>query len=182
MPPDSGNGSWNAGIALAPLLYYFPQVSCLPRCMPRLPCGEPFNEGSCLQLRRSQAGPGRLAKVGTDKEHVYTAICTASRPLNRQALAVHAFVFTEPSVYWSNVQMDALLSLLAAMLLERRIIVVASDRERVTSAVHAAAAMLYPFRWQHIYLPLLPTALRVSQHLTHEAARQGPAGALLRPV
>eukprot|EP00891_Asterochloris_glomerata_P004797 jgi/Astpho2/4797/Aster-00342 len=81
VPPDSGNGSWNAGIALAPLLYYFPQ-------------------------------------------------------------------------------MDALLSLLAAMLLERRIIVVASDRERVTSAVHAAAAMLYPFRWQHIYLPLLPTALR----------------------
>ena len=82
VPPDTGNGPWNAGVALAPLLYYFPRA-------------------------------------------------------------------------------ETLLTLLAALLLERRIIIVASDKERVSAAVHAAAALLHPFRWHHIYLPLLPTALKV---------------------
>ena len=94
------------------------------------------------------------------------SLCTG-RLLQCRPLFSLRFLFAD-----SHVQMDALLSLLAAMLLERRIIVVASDRERVTSAVHAAAAMLYPFRWQHIYLPLLPTALRVSQHFISSSSCQ----------
>ena len=53
------------------------------------------------------------------------------------------------------------MTLLAALLLERRVILVAEDRGKVSAAVHAAAALLYPFRWQHIYLPLLPIALKV---------------------
>lgn len=53
------------------------------------------------------------------------------------------------------------MTLLAALLLERRVILVAQDRDKVSAAVHAAAALLYPFRWQHIYLPLLPIALKV---------------------
>ncbi|DBA87177.1 TPA: hypothetical protein ACH3X2_005181 [Trebouxia sp. C0005] len=80
LPPDFGNGSWNAGIPLAPLLWHVP--------------------------------------------------------------------------------VQGLMTLLAALLLERRVILVAEDRNKVTAAVHAAAALLYPFRWQHIYLPLLPIALK----------------------
>lgn len=53
------------------------------------------------------------------------------------------------------------MTLLAALLLERRVILVAKERDTVSAAVHAAAALLYPFRWQHIYLPLLPIALKV---------------------
>jgi hypothetical protein len=52
-------------------------------------------------------------------------------------------------------------SLVASLLLERRVILVARDAETVSAAVHAANALLYPFRWQHIYLPLLPLALKV---------------------
>lgn len=52
-------------------------------------------------------------------------------------------------------------TLVASLLLERRIILVACDAETVSAAVHAANALLYPFRWQHIYLPLLPLALKV---------------------
>ncbi|KAK9791805.1 hypothetical protein WJX73_001133 [Symbiochloris irregularis] len=54
----------------------------------------------------------------------------------------------------------ALVTLIEALLLERRILMLAEDSDRVTSAVHAAAALLWPFRWQHIYLPLLPHALQ----------------------
>ena len=86
VPPDSGNGSWNAGIALAPLLYYFPQVSCWPRCTPRLPCGD-VRRSSCLQLRRSQTGLGRHAQVALAKSRFTSP---SARPLYRQALAVHA--------------------------------------------------------------------------------------------
>lgn len=44
---------------------------------------------------------------------------------------------------------------------ERRILMVAQERDTVSMAVHAAAALLWPLRWQHIYLPLLPLALKV---------------------
>ncbi len=57
------------------------------------------------------------------------------------------------------------MTLLAALLLERRVILVAEDRDKVSAAVHAAAALLYPFRWQHIYLPLLPIALKVDSDM-----------------
>lgn len=60
-----------------------------------------------------------------------------------------------------HVPVQGLMTLLAALLLERRVILVAQDRDKVSAAVHAAAALLYPFRWQHIYLPLLPIALKV---------------------
>ena len=52
-------------------------------------------------------------------------------------------------------------TLVASLLLERRIILVARDADTVSAAVHAANALIYPFSWQHIYLPLLPLALKV---------------------
>lgn len=69
------------------------------------------------------------------------------------------------------------MTLLAALLLERRVILVAKERDTVSAAVHAAAALLYPFRWQHIYLPLLPIALKVwhcrrQSDLLHQTAEQ----------
>ena len=55
----------------------------------------------------------------------------------------------------------AMVSLIEALLLERRILMVAQDKDTVSAAVHGAAGLLYPFSWQHIYLPLLPLALKV---------------------
>lgn len=81
IPPDTGNGSWNAGISLARLLWH-------------LPCGP-------------------------------------------------------------------LMALLQAMLLERRVLFMSAERDTLSAGLHAAAALLYPFRWQHIYLPFLPHSLKV---------------------
>ncbi|KFM26365.1 DENN domain-containing protein 1B [Auxenochlorella protothecoides] len=50
-------------------------------------------------------------------------------------------------------------SLLAALLMERRVVVVSADLGRLTAAVAAAAALLHPFHWQHIFLPLVPASL-----------------------
>ena len=61
----------------------------------------------------------------------------------------------------------------------------AQERDTVSAAVHAAGALLYPLRWQHIYLPLLPLALKARAglpipHAMHipEFAQTDPAAAL----
>ena len=45
-----------------------------------------------------------------------------------------------------HVPPETLASLLAALLLERRVIVAAHDLDRLSRVVHAAAALLYPFQ------------------------------------
>lgn len=51
------------------------------------------------------------------------------------------------------------LLLLSAALCERRIIFLADDVEKLSSAVLATASMLQPFEWQHIFIPLLPSTM-----------------------
>ena len=54
---------------------------------------------------------------------------------------------------------DDLFLILSAILCENRIIIVATDMDTLSTAVHAAVALLRPFRWQHIFIPLLPSRL-----------------------
>ncbi|EFJ50722.1 hypothetical protein VOLCADRAFT_120590 [Volvox carteri f. nagariensis] len=58
-----------------------------------------------------------------------------------------------------HVPVEGMLTLVASLLLERRIVFVARSRDTVTAAVQAAQALIYPFRWHHIYLPILPRYL-----------------------
>ena len=54
------------------------------------------------------------------------------------------------------------MALIQALLLERRVVMLSQERDTLSAGLHAAAALLYPFRWQHIYLPYLPHSLKVS--------------------
>ncbi|KAM7082678.1 DENN domain-containing protein 2C isoform 2-T2 [Ciconia maguari] len=47
----------------------------------------------------------------------------------------------------------------ASLLLERRVIFVADNLSTLSKCGHAAVAMLYPFTWQHTYIPVLPTSM-----------------------
>jgi hypothetical protein len=49
--------------------------------------------------------------------------------------------------------------ILSAILCEERILFIADDIDTVSSAVHAVTAMLSPFQWQHLFLPILPSSL-----------------------
>eukprot|EP00897_Mesotaenium_endlicherianum_P010728 jgi/Mesen1/9684/ME000680S09089 len=49
-----------------------------------------------------------------------------------------------------------LVELLAALLMERRVVVLGDSWCAVSGAVLAAAALLHPFSWQHPFLPVLP--------------------------
>jgi len=52
---------------------------------------------------------------------------------------------------------DKFMQLLSAALCERRLIFVADDVGKLSSAVLATASMLQPFDWQHVFIPLLPS-------------------------
>ncbi|KAJ8406448.1 hypothetical protein AAFF_G00300220 [Aldrovandia affinis] len=67
-----------------------------------------------------------------------------------------------------HVDLDSLFSCLsvrqvvrvfASLLLERRVIFVADKLSTLSSCVHAMVALLYPFSWQHTFIPVLPATM-----------------------
>ncbi|MGH0167569.1 UNVERIFIED_CONTAM: hypothetical protein FKN15_052700 [Acipenser sinensis] len=52
-----------------------------------------------------------------------------------------------------------LLQVFASLLLERRVIFVADKLSTLSRCAHAAIALLYPFTWQHTYIPVLPACM-----------------------
>ncbi|XP_077994755.1 DENN domain-containing protein 2C-like [Glandiceps talaboti] len=57
------------------------------------------------------------------------------------------------------VSVKRLIEIFASMLLERRIIFTAKKLSTLSGCIHALAALLYPFTWQHAYIPVLPIHL-----------------------
>ncbi|XP_040846683.1 DENN domain-containing protein 1C isoform X2 [Ochotona curzoniae] len=54
---------------------------------------------------------------------------------------------------------ENILGLFAALLAERRVLLVSSKLSTLTSCVHASCALLYPMRWEHVLIPTLPPHL-----------------------
>ncbi|KAM6217944.1 DENN domain-containing protein 2C isoform 2-T2 [Rhynchocyon petersi] len=52
-----------------------------------------------------------------------------------------------------------LLRVCASLLLERRVIFVANSLSTLSKCGHAVVATLYPFTWQHTYIPVLPVSM-----------------------
>ncbi|XP_019341593.2 DENN domain-containing protein 2C isoform X3 [Alligator mississippiensis] len=52
-----------------------------------------------------------------------------------------------------------LIRVCASLLLERRVIFVADNLSTLSKCGHAVVAMLYPFTWQHTYIPVLPAPM-----------------------
>ncbi|XP_062855194.1 DENN domain-containing protein 2C isoform X2 [Trichomycterus rosablanca] len=50
-----------------------------------------------------------------------------------------------------------LLQVFASLLLERRVIFIADKLSTLSRCAHSALALLYPFTWQHTFVPVLPT-------------------------
>ncbi|XP_067414851.1 DENN domain-containing protein 2C isoform X2 [Emydura macquarii macquarii] len=52
-----------------------------------------------------------------------------------------------------------LIKVCASLLLERRVIFVADNLSTLSKCGHAVVATLYPFTWQHTYIPVLPSSM-----------------------
>jgi len=58
-----------------------------------------------------------------------------------------------------RVSVEKILFLFESLLFERRIIVMAKTLATLSSCVHAITALVHPFTWQHIFIPILPVSL-----------------------
>ncbi|XP_068997308.1 DENN domain-containing protein 2C isoform X1 [Embiotoca jacksoni] len=54
---------------------------------------------------------------------------------------------------------DKLLQVFASILLERRVIFIADKLSVLSRCGHAVLALLYPFTWQHTFVPVLPASM-----------------------
>ncbi|XP_066500170.1 DENN domain-containing protein 2C [Hoplias malabaricus] len=52
-----------------------------------------------------------------------------------------------------------LLHVFASLLLERRVIFIADKLSTLSRCAHSALALLYPFTWQHTFVPVLPASM-----------------------
>lgn len=51
------------------------------------------------------------------------------------------------------------LRLVAALLHESRVIIIASKLADISTIAHCVMALLQPFTWQHVFIPVLPTSM-----------------------
>ncbi|XP_012584798.1 PREDICTED: DENN domain-containing protein 1C isoform X2 [Condylura cristata] len=54
---------------------------------------------------------------------------------------------------------ENIVGLFAALMAERRVLIVASKLSTLTSCIYASCALLYPMRWEHVLIPTLPPHL-----------------------
>ena len=54
---------------------------------------------------------------------------------------------------------EDIITLLTCLLLEKRIILTAKKLSTLSACIHSIMALLYPFYWQHIFIPLMPANL-----------------------
>jgi len=62
-------------------------------------------------------------------------------------------------VLFNKVKVEFIMDLFESLLIERRIIFVAKDVGTLSACVNAVYAMIYPFVWQHVFIPILPKKL-----------------------
>ncbi|XP_064634116.1 DENN domain-containing protein 2A-like isoform X2 [Lineus longissimus] len=60
---------------------------------------------------------------------------------------------------FSCLGIENVLQVFSAILLERRTLFSASKLSTLSNCIHALAGLLYPFQWQHTFIPVLPAAL-----------------------
>uniref|UniRef100_A0A674B4A9 DENN domain containing 2A n=1 Tax=Salmo trutta TaxID=8032 RepID=A0A674B4A9_SALTR len=60
---------------------------------------------------------------------------------------------------FSSLSLRLLLRVFASLLLERRVIFTADKLSTLSQCCHAMVALLYPFTWQHTYIPVLPPSM-----------------------
>ncbi|KAM4873871.1 DENN domain-containing protein 2A [Thomomys bottae] len=60
---------------------------------------------------------------------------------------------------FSSLSIRHLVCVFASLLLERRIIFIADKLSTLSKCCHAMVALIYPFSWQHTYIPVLPPAM-----------------------
>jgi len=82
--------------------------------------------------------------------------CTLNYDVNSN---INARTQAHVSSILERFESEEILKLLGAMLSERRVLIIGKHFVSVARCVIASISMLYPFRWQHVLLPVVPDHL-----------------------
>uniref|UniRef100_H3AXF0 DENN domain containing 2D n=1 Tax=Latimeria chalumnae TaxID=7897 RepID=H3AXF0_LATCH len=110
----------------------------------------PFMQG----LRESAfPAPGKTVRVKSFIPESGTEIIELTRPLDSRLEHV------DFRSLFQCLTDEKVMYVFASAVLERRIIFLAKELSTLSECIHAIAALLYPFTWQHTYIPVLPQVL-----------------------
>ncbi|XP_019746340.1 DENN/MADD domain containing 2Da isoform X2 [Hippocampus comes] len=97
--------------------------------------------------------PGNTVEIKSFIPESGTEIIRLTRPLDSWLEHVNF------EVLFSCLTDDEVLLVFAAAVLERRIIFIADELGTLSQVIHAVAALLYPFTWQHTFISIVPEIL-----------------------
>ncbi|CAL1607256.1 unnamed protein product [Knipowitschia caucasica] len=97
--------------------------------------------------------PGNTVEITSFIPGAGTEIIRLTRPLDSWLEHVNF------SVLFQSLSDEEVLLVFSAAVLERRIIFMADELSTLSQALHAVAALLYPFTWQHTFISIVPRIL-----------------------
>ncbi|KAG5270327.1 hypothetical protein AALO_G00191400 [Alosa alosa] len=97
--------------------------------------------------------PGKTIKVKTFLPGAGNEVIELRRPMDSRLEHV------DFDSLFSCLSARQVVRVFASLLLERRVIFVAEKLSTLSSCVHAVVALLYPFSWQHTFIPVLPASM-----------------------
>ncbi|XP_061543342.1 DENN/MADD domain containing 2Da isoform X1 [Phycodurus eques] len=97
--------------------------------------------------------PGNTVEIKSFIPESGTEIIRLTRPLDSWLEHVNF------EVLFSCLTNEEVLLVFAAAVLERRIIFIADELGTLSQVIHAVAALLYPFTWQHTFISIVPEIL-----------------------
>ncbi|MBN3303774.1 ST5 protein, partial [Amia calva] len=97
--------------------------------------------------------PGKTIKVKTFLPGAGNEVIELRRPMDSRLEHV------DFDSLFSCLSVRQIIRVFGSLLLERRVIFVADKLSTLSSCVHAVVALLYPFSWQHTFIPVLPSSM-----------------------
>ncbi|XP_072336797.1 DENN domain-containing protein 2D-like isoform X1 [Scyliorhinus torazame] len=110
----------------------------------------PFMQG----LREAAfPAPGKTVSVKSFIPESGTEIIKLTRPSDSRLEHV------DFSSLFKHLSEENVIQIFASLLLERRLIFLAEELSILSQCIHGIAALLYPFTWQHTFIPVLPKVM-----------------------
>uniref|UniRef100_A0A4W3J9J9 DENN domain containing 2B n=1 Tax=Callorhinchus milii TaxID=7868 RepID=A0A4W3J9J9_CALMI len=97
--------------------------------------------------------PGRTIRVKTFLPGAGNEVIELRRPMDSRLEHV------DFDCLFSCLSVRQVIRIFASLLLERRVIFIADKLSTLSSCAHAVVALLYPFSWQHTFIPVLPASM-----------------------
>lgn len=108
----------------------------------------------CTLLAKKDVRPGEMVSVTTGFSTRRRLSELARRPNDTLRP-----VGEDAAPLLKAVGVDGFVALFAALLLERRVVLVSASMRTLSRCVFAAQGALWPFAWQHVCIPILPAAI-----------------------